>query len=400
MGLLSELSSAYSPKKVHLHLLYCLLGIQFTYIIVDHFVYHYANDPLLAGVCNGPYSLSSSAATRHIRVQARRERKPKLCARREDFYDDGDAGKGAPSIRMQAKKTDTGTDGQARNRKGIGGLPLIADVNAEDHADHTEGYRESKAHPDAWHQMKWVGKPASCPVKGKLIERLDDERNFRRGYALQFVENVEDKTHLLPWLLASKVDLNRRRRRVYIDLGANRFTTSVHWFLRMYPCDFTEVHAFEVNPRSWRPPKAGFSEEGNRLARISNNSLLVRKKPGIPKWMLDRIHIHYKLASHRDDKKRGLVNMTRFIKEELKLSREDAVVVKVDIEGSEWPLLQAWMEDAEMPAIVDELFVEVHYAHPSMRAFGWDSFAPITRQDAKNLLADLRWRGFYAHAWP
>lgn len=337
MGAFSELSSPH--KKLHVHLLYCLLGIQFAYIVIDHFAYH--NDPLLARGCNCP--APSSEMVKKV------ARKPAICKRREDFYEEGNS-----KLRREA---------------------------------------------DPWHQMKWVGQPASCSVKGQLIEELDDELNFRRGYALRFVEDVEDKTHLLPWLLASKVNLNSRRRRVYLDVGANRFTTSVRWFLRMYPCDFTEIHAFEVNPRSWRPPKQGFNEGAN-LLHASNASLLVKQTPGIPQWMLDRVHIYYKYASHEDDESKRFVNLTRFIKEELKLKSSDTVVVKLDIEGSEWPILRAWMEDPEMPHIIDELFLEVHYAHPSMSAFGWDTFSPMSRQDAKRLLADLRWKGFYAHAWP
>lgn len=396
MGLFSELSS--SPKKLHVHLLYCLLGIQFSYIVIHHFAYHYKDDPLLACVCNCPCALSSAAAFMRngvARQTGATQKRPNLCTRREDYYDEDDDGEEEDNLGSWMHKKHAY---MAEEKGGRGGLPQNANWNARE--GERMGGSAQKRGPNAWHQMKWVGEPASCLVKGKLIERLDEESNFRRGYALRFVEDVEDKTHLLPWLVASKLNLNRRKRRVYIDLGANRFTTSVRWFLRMYPCDFTEIHAFEANPRSWRAPRVAFNEEGNQLAQISNNSLLVKEKPGIPKWMLDRIHIYYKLASHRDDKKRGLVNITRFIKEELQLKREDAVVVKIDIEGSEWPLLKAWMEDPEMPSIVDELFLEAHYAHPSMSAFGWDSFSPITRQDAKHLLGDLRWKGFYAHAWP
>lgn len=366
MGVLTELSSP--NKKLHVHLLYFLLGIQFTYIVVDHFAYHYnADDPLLTCLCNCPNSMNSAAVM--VKKEAHRavvaERRPKLCHHKEDYYD------------VEEEVYSLGGEANEKRQQLM-----------------------QRMHPNPWHQMKWVGQPSSCLVKGQLIEKLDPEKNFRRGYALKFVEDVENKMHLLPWLLASKVNLNSRKRRVYIDLGANRFTTSVRWFLRMYPCDFTEIHAFEANLRSWRAPKDGFNEDGNVLTPSGNNSVLVKEKPGVPKWMLERIKIYYKLASHKDDEKLGSVNITRFIKEELKLKREDTVVVKMDIEGSEWPLLKAWMEDPEMPEIVDELFIEAHYAHPSMSAFGWNSFAPITRQDANQLLGELRWKGFYAHAWP
>eukprot|EP00249_Psilotum_nudum_P036393 c7041_g1_i2 orf=444-944(-) len=166
----------------------------------------------------------------------------------------------------------------------------------------------------------------------------------------------------------------------------------------MYPCDFTEIHAFEARPRSWRAPKKGFEEQFNLVE--ANNSIRVKQKPGIPQWMLDRISVHFKIVANEDDEGKGVIDISRFIKDELMLKPTDTVVVKMDIEGNEWPILRRWIEDPDMPHIVDELFVEVHYAHPSMSAFDWNNFMPTTREDAKRLLADLRWRGFYVHAWP
>jgi len=75
--------------------------------------------------------------------------------------------------------------------------------------------------------MKWIIKAARCRVKGELIENLDEHYICRRSYALKFMADVEDKTHLLPWLLGSKVNLNARERHVYLDLGANAFETSI-----------------------------------------------------------------------------------------------------------------------------------------------------------------------------
>lgn len=254
-----------------------------------------------------------------------------------------------------------------------------------------------------WKQMKWVGEASACRVKGHLIEKVDEENDFRRGYALKFTSDVEDKTHLLPWLLASKTaELGLRRRRVYLDLGANRFASSVKWFLRMYPCDFTEVHAFEVNPRQWRPPRTKFHEDANLLASAvpRSNPIRVNSTPSVPDWMMDRVKVYYRLVSDKDEPSRNAIDISRFMKEELKLTPADTVVVKMDIEGAEWPILTRWMDDPEMPRIIDELFVEVHYAHPTMSVFGWDSFAPISRHDASTLIADLRAHGFYAHCWP
>lgn len=84
------------------------------------------------------------------------------------------------------------------------------------------------------------------------------------------------------------------------------------------------------------------------------------------------------------------------MKGELQMKATDTVVVKMDIEGSEWPILRRWLSNPEMPLIVDELFVEVHYNHPSM----WNYLVRSPGKMRKKLLADLRWHGFYAHFWP
>ena len=52
-----------------------------------------------------------------------------------------------------------------------------------------------------------------------------------------------------------------------------------------------------------------------------------------------------------------------------------------------------------MPRIVDELFVEVHYAHKTMTNYNWMRFQH-TREEAVDLLQALRRKGFYVHTWP
>lgn len=248
----------------------------------------------------------------------------------------------------------------------------------------------------AWNQMKWIGAPARCKVKGHLIESLDDMNNFRRGFALKYVSDVEDKTMVLPWLYGTKVNLNKCARRVYLDLGANAFSTSVQWFSRMYPCDFTEVHAFEVTPGMFKIPEPGFNEETN-WASENSHSLRVKQTPQVPDWMVKRIKLYNTYVADADGE--NSVNITRWIKEDLKLTKEDAVVVKMDIEGAEWPILQRWLLDPEMVDIIDELFVEIHYHHNTMLDFHWGQFSH-SREEALRLMASLRAKGYFIHAWP
>ena len=73
-------------------------------------------------------------------------------------------------------------------------------------------------------------------------------------------------------------------------------------------------------------------------------------------------------VSDGDDKESNSINITKFMKEELGLKATDTMVVKMDIEGSEWPILRRWLRDLEMDLVVDELFVEIQVQNPSLAA--------------------------------
>lgn len=280
-------------------------------------------------------------------------------------------------------------------------LPTDSQELAYEACQTVEGHLgKLRGREDPWNQMKWIGRPSPCKVNGHLIESIDTEYNFRRGFSLRFARSVEDKKHLLPWLLGSRIDLNQRSRRVYLDLGANSFTTSILWFMTMYPCDFTEVHTFEIDEKLLKLPlQSSFREDTNWIFD-SPNSINVKIRPSVPRWMLDRIKIYNHFVADHDNATSNAINITRFVKDELKLTSSDAVVIKMDIEGSEWSILNSWLQDPAMAHIVDELFVEIHYHHPSMSQYSWDSFAGHTREDAARLLAQLRVNGFFTHAWP
>ncbi|BBN11094.1 hypothetical protein MPTK1_5g08990 [Marchantia polymorpha subsp. ruderalis] len=264
--------------------------------------------------------------------------------------------------------------------------------SVEAHMDVFEG--QARKPQDPWNQLKWGLPPADCRVKGHLIERLDPLNNYRRGVALGFTTDLDDKTQIEHWFLGTKEDLNQARRRVFIDLGANYFTSSVMWFMHRYPCDFTEVHAFEADPTLFKFPP-GWDEERNWVEPERHGWAKIKSRAGhVPSWLLSRIRYYNKFAGVIDNA--SSVNITRFMKHELKLKPEDTVIVKMDIEGAEWPILREWIQDPDMPKLVDELFVELHYWHPDNN---WESVKQWTREDATRMLADLRLKGFYAHYW-
>ncbi|MCO5576125.1 hypothetical protein L7F22_029933 [Adiantum nelumboides] len=348
-------------KATHQRALYSIIVLLTGYVAVDLLAHHTSTFPVLAAKAK----LAGAAGFDGQELE-NEEEEPALCRTLEGHLD----------------------------------VNITSSLSSADAASYGDGDGlQQRENP--WSQMKWVGPPGTCRVKGLLIEKLEPSLNFRRGFALKYAGDVEDKAHILPWLLATRVkSLHRRERRVLLDLGANAFSTSLSWFLHMYPLDFTEIHAFEVDPHLLHKPKLPFHESSN-LAPPNPWSLAVRRRPLIgPQWMLDRISIHHQFVSDFDDGDNHAVNITRFIKDELQLRPSDAVIVKMDIEGSEWPILKRWMQTPDMAHIVDELFVEVHYDHPSMRGYHWARFSPTKREDALTLLANLRLHGFFAHAWP
>jgi len=57
----------------------------------------------------------------------------------------------------------------------------------------------------------YSGLPARCSVQGFLIEELMPQVNFRPGYSMWATQDIEDKGHLVPWLLAARKDFSGAR---------------------------------------------------------------------------------------------------------------------------------------------------------------------------------------------
>mmetsp|Transcript_26247 Transcript_26247/g.42983 ORF Transcript_26247/g.42983 Transcript_26247/m.42983 type:complete len:286 (+) Transcript_26247:84-941(+) len=245
------------------------------------------------------------------------------------------------------------------------------------------------------------------------IEPLFEEKDFRPDWKLT-TRDVEDRTYLLPYFLADRINTAHFRRRIYIDLGSATFESSVGWFLRVYPCDFTHMYTFEAGNIFHLPQD---KDLGNFMKssdwRPSHGAPPLHPDAAVVGAMYrDRIKHSRAVVDIEDVDLEGaehmfgngldkVVNITRIMRDEIKLRKEDYVVVKMDIEGSEWFVLPSWLEDNTVD-FIDELFVEVHYGDsPTLnRCCGWSRFAPKTRREATQLFNDFRKRGVFAHAWP
>jgi len=98
------------------------------------------------------------------------------------------------------------------------------------------------------------------------------------------------------------------------------------------------------------------------------------------------------------------IGFSDFLETMLGLQPADAVVVKMDVEGYEFDIVQTLLGDGTH-ALIDEIMLEVHYGHPYMRqTYNWcrtpQFWCFYTLENATSMYQSLRDAGVYAHHWP
>ena len=97
----------------------------------------------------------------------------------------------------------------------------------------------------------------------------------------------------------------------------------------------------------------------------------------------------------------------------LQLQPADAVVIKMDAEGSEYEIVDTLLGDGTTD-LIDEMMLEVHYSHPEMRRlFNWcraprswfsrpklPFWCKYSLEDATTMYQSLRDAQVYVHTWP
>lgn len=198
--------------------------------------------------------------------------------------------------------------------------------------------------------------------------------------------SVEDRSYIK--MLPSFVNVEKvwqGKRKVLYDLGLNKFDSSIGWMRRNYGVTFDAIYGWEVDTKIFQLPPAS-----QIIAGLNFGSEEAAQR------FLDTIHYEYKRADLTDsDSSRDIA---KFIQSTS--SPEDFVVLKMDIEGGEWALLPHLIKQGVLPSYVDELFVELHFAHPRLASWGWNKFRPHTLEDARAMMERLRELGVFAHYWP
>lgn len=207
--------------------------------------------------------------------------------------------------------------------------------------------------------------------------------------------------------LPSMVDISFRDRYVYIDVGARSYGSSIgSWFRKQYPKQNRtfEIYAIEADHT--------FHDEYRRkkgvnllpyAAWIRNETLFFEinqdpgSKPGDGGRGMGRIRPTESSDSSGDVNRIVGFDFADWLKSTV--SEKDFVVMKMDVEGTEFDLIPRLYETGAI-CLIDELFLECHYNRwqkccPGERSSKYQK----TYDQCLELFSSLRESGVLVHQW-
>lgn len=183
----------------------------------------------------------------------------------------------------------------------------------------------------------------------------------------RLVRRLEGKVSLRYVALARQRKLRSARRRVFIDCGAN--TCQV---LRSFIADFPDFEFFAFEPQP------ALQEHGAQVVRDYPNTSVTFSRKAV--WIKDE-PLHFFLATKWGGNYRGGSTLLQGHTENecrvdystpisvdgidfsswlrANFARQDYIIVKMDIEGAEYDVLEKMIQDDTLP-LVNELKVEFH----------------------------------------
>jgi hypothetical protein len=215
-----------------------------------------------------------------------------------------------------------------------------------------------------------------------IIEPLTHSLRSPQYDATKDIELLEDRSSLilLPNALPPSVVYQRA---ILLDLGTRDFASGMHWFLHHYPMVFDEIHAFELRTDGifTVPPAEVIRRDYGARARpfeqgkfYFHNALVstVDRTPSKDAKLSDEElaamygtrGMHWRWL--RQNPKVPAVDLARLILEEVQPDKDDLVVMKMDLEGSEYDLVEHLRAKGVLP-LIDEIFIESHFDAPDMR---------------------------------
>ena len=191
-------------------------------------------------------------------------------------------------------------------------------------------------------------------------------------------------------------------RRVYIDVGANAYWSSIgEWFMKRYAnASAFQILALEANPDIWHPSfqNSGYRQhpevELHQWAAWVENTTMDFAGASYSGRLEPPNHTNTGdfLTGRRTIFPRGkiqAVDLAALLAE--RVSEEDYLVLKMDVEGAEFRIVPHLIRTGAT-RLIDEFFLESK-GNDSAFAEG------RTSEDSLDLLRSMRAAGVYAHQW-
>lgn len=236
---------------------------------------------------------------------------------------------------------------------------------------------------------------------------------------LQKAEPLIESEPLKPWItlkrnienvkyLPSMADINFKQRYVYVDVGARSYGSSiVSWFKKQYPKQNKtfDIYAIEADTHFHDQYK---SKKGVTLlpyaAWVKNESLVfeINQTPGDENVEKGRGMGRIQPVKSGG----GIVGSVDVIQGfdfanwlKTTVTEKDFVVMKMDVEGTEFDLIPKLIETGAI-CLIDEVFLECHYNRwqkccPGVRSPKYQK----TYRQCLDLFKSLRQRGVLVHQW-
>ncbi|KAK2386654.1 peptide upstream protein [Trifolium repens] len=244
---------------------------------------------------------------------------------------------------------------------------------------------------------------------------------YKREIVKNAAESLILEEPLKPWIalkkilknikyLTSLVDISFKKNYVYIDIGARSYSSSIEsWFKKQYPKQNKtfEVYAIEADKsfhEEYRTkkgvnllPYAAWVRNETLFFEITRDpsKKLMMKGRGMGR---NRINPVQTSSSHMGDKdKIQGFDFADWLKSVV--TSNDFVVVKMDVEGTEFHLIPRLIQTGAI-CLIDELFLECHYNR-------WQRCCPGKRSskfqksysECLDLFTSLRDIGVLVHQW-
>ncbi|XP_027171433.1 uncharacterized protein LOC113770999 [Coffea eugenioides] len=203
--------------------------------------------------------------------------------------------------------------------------------------------------------------------------------------------------------LPTMVDLIYKRRYIYIDMGARTYDSTIgNWFKKLYPKQNKNFEIFAIEADK------SFHEEYKRKKDVTllpyaawiRNETLVFGTRNKKREYTGRIQSGRPQVLQDYKGEQNVVQAFDFADWLIRsFSKQDFVVLKMDVEGTEMDLIPRLVESGAI-CLIDELFLECHYDRWAKCCSGKRTKRYNSTYDqCFNLFSKLRQAGSLVHQW-